>query len=321
MKRSIRSIAVIIPVYNESAALPDLFAALERLRPLLGDCAAHVYFVDDHSSDDTPLLLRAACERVAWFSYLRLSRRSGSHVAIVAGFGHCTEDCAAFLAADLQDPPDLLPQMIDLCRAGHDIVWATWITTQNRSLVEDAASRLFHESMRKLSGTGQIPYRASFALLSRRAYRNLLAGCGKRPSLIVEIPRLGYDVATLTFDKPLRQKGRSKWSVSRKLLAFADALVASSYLPIRVMSYLGVATSFLGFLYAIVLVLLRLFDVLKVEGWTSLMVVVLVLGGLQMLMLGILGEYLWRTQQDAGNRTLYLIEDQAGLPVPQEPAK
>ena len=317
MKRSIRSIAVIIPVYNESAALPDLFAALERMRPLLGDCAARVYFVDDHSSDDTPHLLREACERVAWFSYLRLSRRSGSHVAIVAGFGHCTEDCAAFLAADLQDPPDLLPQMIDLCRAGHDIVWATWITTQNRSLVEDAASRLFHEIMRKISETGQIPYRASFALLSRRAYCSLVRSCGQRPSLLMEIPRLGYDVATIAFDKPQRRKGRSNWSLSRKLLAFMDALVASSYLPIRAMSYLGIVVSLLGFLYAIVIITLRLLN-LVVEGWASLMVVVLVLGGLQMLMLGILGEYLWRTGENTGNRALYLIEDQAGLNERQE---
>jgi dolichol-phosphate mannosyltransferase len=321
MKRPIRSIAIVIPIYNEAAALPDLFAAIERLKDALGDCAPHVYFVDDHSSDNSPALLHEACERVDWFSFLRLSRRSGPHVAIVAGLAHCTEDCAAFIAADLQDPPELLPMMADLCRAGHDVVWATWSTTQNRSLVEEAASKLFHEIMRKISETGQIPYRASFALLSRRSYRNLLLGCGQRPSLIVEIPRLGYNVATLTFDKPQRRKGRSKWSVSRKILAFADALVASSYLPIRVMSYVGVATSFIGFLGAVVVIALRLSDIVKVEGWTSLMVLVLVFSGLQMLMLGILGEYLWRTQQDVGKRTLYLIEDQAGLPDRPDEAK
>ena len=317
MRHSIASLAVVIPVFNEAAALPDLFEALEGLKRKIDPCGLHVYFVDDHSDDDSPHLLRKACERFDWFSFLRLSRRLGSHAAVIAGLAQCEEDCAAFIAADLQDPPDLLPRMMDLRRKGHDVVWAVW-NTADRSRVEDAASRLFHFLMQRISESGQFPYRASFALLSRRAYCNMVRSCGQRPSLLVEIPRLGYDVATIAFDKPPRRKGRSKWSLSRKFLAFMDALIASSYLPIRAMSYLGTVISLVGFVYAIVLVTLRLLNLLAVEGWTSLMVLVLVIGGLQMLMLGILGEYLWRTGENTGNRALYLIEDQAGLNERQE---
>jgi dolichol-phosphate mannosyltransferase len=306
---SLRSIAIVVPLYNEEAGLADLFAALEQLRGSLGDCELRAYFVDDHSSDRTPILLREACLKTPWFSYLRLSKRSGSHVAIIAGLSHCHEDCAAFIAADLQDPPALVPQMRDLCGSGHDIVWATWRTSGRQSWAEEFASRAFHEIMRRISQHEQIPYRASFAMLSRRAYRNLVAGCGANPSLIVEIPKLGYNVATLEFDKPPRRHGKSKWSVRRKVFAFADAVVASSYFPLRAMSYVGVATSIIGFLYAIILLTLRIFRVVEVEGWASMMIITLVLGGMQMLMLGIIGEYLWRTKESAQRHPLFLIED------------
>jgi dolichol-phosphate mannosyltransferase len=308
-----QSLAIVVPVFNEEEGLPDLFAALEQFRATIPETLVNVYFVDDHSDDATQQLLREGCERVPWFSFQRLSKRSGSHVAIIAGLSKCREDCAAFIAADLQDPPALIPRMMAACAEGHDVVWATWSASHRASIFEETASKLFHELMRRISEQGQIPYRASFALLSRRAYGNLLAGCGSNPSLIVEIPRLGYNVATIEFDKARRLHGKSKWSMRRKFFAFADAVVASSYFPLRVMSYVGIATSIAGFLYAITLMTLRLFRVVQVEGWASMMVVTLVLGGVQMLMLGIIGEYLWRTKESARPRSLFLIEDSMDL--------
>ncbi len=305
-----RSLAIIIPVFNEADGLPALFEALLAFRATVEDCRVEFRFVDDHSTDATPTLLREACERSDGFLFRRLAANSGSHVAIMAGLDGCDADYAAFVAADLQDPPSLIPQMMGLCDAGHDVVWATWRTTKVASRGEEFASKLFHEIMRRINPSGEMPYRASFALLSRRAYRALARDRGERPSLIVEIPRLGFNVATIQFDKPPRHSGRSKWNLRRKLLAFADAVVASTHLPLRAMSMTGIAVSLGGFIYAISLAVLRFSGVVQIEGWASLMIAVVVIGGLQMLMLGVLGEYLWRMKEASARRPLYLIEDE-----------
>lgn len=306
-----RSLALVIPVFNEADGLPALFSALEAFIASLRHCTASVCFVDDHSTDDTPRILRQACARVPGFAFRRLSTNSGSHVAIMAGLESCVADYVAFIAADLQDPPVLIPRMIELCDAGHDVVWATWRTTKVASRCEEAASKLFHHIMRRINPSGEMPYRASFALLSRRAYTALARDRGERPSLIVEIPRLGFNVATIEFDKPPRYSGKSKWSLKRKLLAFADAVVGSTHLPLRAMSLAGIAVNLAGFLYAVVLVVLRLTGIVHFQGWASLMVAVLVIGGLQMTMLGIVGEYLWRMKVASSRHPLYLIEYEA----------
>jgi dolichol-phosphate mannosyltransferase len=220
-----------------------------------------------------------------------------------------------FLAADLQTPLALLPAMIDLCRQGRDVVWGSYESNEAQDRGERLTSRLFHAIMQRISSVGELPFQPGFAMLSRRAYTNLVRNSSQRASLIVEIPRLGYSTATLTYKKPRRFAGTSKWTLSRKLLAFVDAIVASSYLPLRVMAAIGMSVSLLGFGYAVLLVGMSLLGGGSPLGWRSLMVVVLILGGLQMLMLGIIGEYLWRVTETASRRALYLIEDSSGLPA------
>lgn len=313
--RPIRSLGLVVPVHNEKAGLPILFQALKDFQATLADLAIRVVFVDDHSTDATPNLLRKACADTPWFSFLRLSTWAGSHTAIVAGLDQCREDCAVFLAADLQTPLTLLPAMIDLCRQGRDVVWGSYESNENQGRSEMLTSRLFHAIMQRISSVGELPFQPGFAMLSRRAYTNLVRNCSRRASLIVEIPRLGYSVATLTYKKPKRVAGTSKWTLSRKLLVFLDAIVAASYLPLRAMAAIGTSVSLLGFGYAVFLIGMSLLGRASPLGWRSLMVVVLVLGGLQMLMLGIIGEYLWRVTETASRRPLYLIEDSSGLPV------
>ncbi len=308
----IRSLAIVVPIYNEAEALPELLAALHEVRRSLPGIEVNVLFVDDHSDDGSTALIRKACAETEGSAFIRLSRRSGSHIAIVAGFAHCRADCAAFIAADLQDPPQLLGQMLEQCRQGHDVVWAARDNNDMQGALDAASSRLFHWAMQRLSGLAALPHQASFALLSRRAYRNLARDFEPRSSLLAEIPRLGYAVATVKFRRAPRRKGSSKWSFARKLVAFFDAIVASTYVPLRLMAYTGIAVSTFGFLYAIIIVSRWFGNADRPEGWTSLIVVVLVLGGLQMLMLGIVGEYLWRTRESARRGALYLVEDSAG---------
>jgi dolichol-phosphate mannosyltransferase len=303
------SLSIVIPVFNEQAVLPAL---VQRLRALAGQVAPlvmEVILVDDHSSDGSPELLKEICRGDSLFRYARLAKNSGSHVAILAGLAQSRGACAVFLAADLQDPPERILQMLDLWRTGHHIVWAVREERQGVSRIDLFLSNFFYRLLNVLGEVNLPPRGSDFALLDRKAIDALLQSAGSDPSLGGEIARLGFSATQITYTKEQRAAGSSKWTLKRKLKAFADAFVSFSYAPLRVMSYLGMICSLFGFLYALVVVIMRLITRTPVQGWSSLIVVVLVLGGVQMMMLGVLGEYLWRTLEAARQRPAYFLEE------------
>ncbi len=303
------SLSIVVPVYNEEAVLPALIGRLrgfvERLAPL----DVEIILVDDHSTDRSPELLKEICRGDARFRYARLAKNGGSHVAVLAGLAQTRGECSVFLAADLQDPPELILQMLDLWRAGHHIVWAVREEREGVSKIDLFLSNLFYRLLNLLGEVNLPPRGSDFALLDRKAVGALLESAGSDPSIGGEIARLGFSSAQISYTKEKRAAGESKWTLKKKLTAFADAFVSFSYAPLRAMSYLGMLFSLLGFLYAIVVVAVRLTTRTPVQGWSSLIVVVLVLGGVQMMMLGVLGEYLWRTLEAARQRPTYFLEE------------
>lgn len=300
-------LSLIIPIYNEADNLPELARRLNEVIASLGT-ACEVVLVDDHSTDATPALLRDLCAEQAHFHYVRLSRNSGSHIAILAGMEHARGRAVVFLAADLQDPPELLPQLLAHWREGYQTVWAVRRRRAGIPLSERFFSRLTYWLINLFGEVKLPPSGSDFALLDRQVVDALLRSVGANPSLGLEIARLGFHQGSVAYDKAPRFAGKSKWNLNRKLKAFVDAIITTSYVPLRLMSYVGILASLAGFAYAILVIILRLVAQNPIEGWSTLMVVVLVFGGLQMIMLGILGEYLWRTLEQARQRPLYIIE-------------
>lgn len=306
-------LSVVIPVYNEEAGLKLLIDRLDSLRKGLGDTQLEVIFVDDHSTDNSAALLKAACHEHQEYRYMRLARNSGSHVAILAALQHARGACAVFLAADLQDPPELIAQMLKLWRQGNHIVWAVRERREGLPWIETIFSRIFYQLLNRIGQDQWPPQGSDFALLDRKVVDALLRSVGSQPSIGVEISRLGFRQTQLPYTKEQRRFGHSKWNLERRLKAFADAFVSFSFKPLRAMSYLGLSFSFLGFLYAVVIIILRLAVSAPVMGWSSIMVAVLVLGGVQMTMLGVIGEYLWRTLEESRRRPRFFIEESCGL--------
>ena len=302
-------LSIVIPVFNEEDVLPVLVVRLcsfmERFPPL----QVEVVFADDHSSDRSLELLKEICGSDSRFRYARLARNSGSHVAILAGLAQARGECSVFLAADLQDPPELIPQMLDRWRGGDQIVWAVRKEREGVSRVDLFLSNTFHRLLNLMGEVSLPPRGCDVALLDKKVVSALLKSAGSHPSVIGEIARLGFSQAEVAYIKEKRAAGATKWTLKKKLAAFADAFVSFSYVPLRAMSYLGMLFSLLGFTYALVVVVLRLTTRTPVQGWSSLIVVVLVLGGVQMMMLGVLGEYLWRTLEAARQRPIYFLED------------
>lgn len=302
-------LSLVIPVFNENEGIEELVARLRQLLESLPE-PAEVIFVDDHSSDDSPAYLRNACRNDARFHYLRLARNSGSHIAILAGLKRAQGDCAVFLAADLQDPPELVPQMLALWREGAHVVWAVRAQRDGISRRERMFSQLFYGLLNRFSEVTLPPRGADFALLDRRVIDALIHSVGPDPSIGADIATLGFRQTEIPYTKAARRFGSSKWTMGKKLKAFADAFVGHSFAPIRFMSYAGMLSAVLGFGLALLIIVMRLMNETPVAGWASLMVVVLVMGGLQMTMLGVLGEYLYRTLREARGRPLYIIEDE-----------
>ena len=302
-------LSIVIPVFNEEAVIPALVerlrAFMERLTPL----ETEIILVDDHSQDRSPELLKQVCANDPRFRYARLARNGGSHVAVLAGLAQARGECAVFLAADLQDPPELILRMLDLWRAGHHVVWAVREAREGVSKFDVFLANTFYRLLNLLGEVHLPPRGSDFALLDRRALNALLQSAGSDPSIGGEIARLGFSSAQIRYTKEKRAAGGSKWTLKRKLEAFADAFVSFSYAPLRAMSYLGILFSLLGFAYAVVVIVFRLTTRTPVQGWSSLIVVVLVMGGVQMMMLGILGEYLWRTLEAARHRPTYFLEE------------
>jgi len=302
-------LSIIIPVYNEEAVLPALRERLcsfvNRLTPLVTE----IVLVDDHSSDRSPLILKDFCEQNPIFRYARLAKNCGSHIAVLAGLAQAHGECAVFLAADLQDPPELILQMMKLWRRGHHVVWAVREQREGVSALDVFLANMFYRLLNLLGEVNLPPRGSDFALLDRKAIDALLQSAGSDVSLGGEIARLGFSSEQIIYTKERRAAGASKWTLKKKLKAVADAFVSFSYAPLRAMSYLGIVCSLLGFAYALLVVVVRLRTQTPVQGWASLIVVVLVLGGLQMMMLGVLGEYLWRTLEAARRRPTYFLEE------------
>jgi dolichol-phosphate mannosyltransferase len=300
-------LSVVTPAYNESPNLPVLYERLVHV--LAGLSVAWEWIVvDDHSRDGSFETVAAIAQRDRRVAAIRLARNSGSHTAITCGLHHASGECAVVLAADLQDPPETLPALLEQWQAGAQMVWAVRALREGETASTVGFARLYYLIMRRLVGIQELPATgADFFLLDRRvldAFRQFHESNVSIPALLTW---MGFRQATITYDKQARLHGESGWNLSKKLKLVVDSITSFSYLPIRLMSIVGFVVAIVGFLYA-GLVTVNALAGRPPEGWASLMVVVLVVGGIQMLMMGVLGEYVWRALDEARSRPGYLIE-------------
>lgn len=307
-------ISFVIPCYNEADGLHLLMERLDSIvKHMSSKTRIEIILVDDHSNDGSEIIIRRMCEERDHLKFIRLSRNSGSHIAIIAGMKYCKGDAAVFLAADLQDPPELVEEMFLKWQEGYDVIWAVRTERLGVSRTSVFFSNMFYRLLNGLTELHFPKKGADYALMDRKVIDGLVQSSGSKPSIVALISWIGFKQIEIPYIKEERKFGTSKWSLTKKLNAFADAFVGFSYMPMRFMSLLGFVAAFIGFLYALFVVIMRFVIGHPIEGWASLMVVILIIGGLQMLMLGVLGEYLWRNLEESRKRPLFLIEDQKGI--------
>lgn len=307
--RATRTLSVVIPVCNEEGNLFFLHDRLTAVFAQLDGWCPVIIFVDDHSSDRSPSILAQLAARDPRVRWLRLSRNSGSHVACAAGLAQCDSDAVILMAADLQDPPEIIPQLLERHAVGDHVVWAVREAREGESLFTRTSSLCFYWLMNRLTSVRLPPRGADVMLADRRAVEAFRQMPERSLSLFSVFAWMGFRQSSIPYVKQARHTGASKWTVHRKLLLAIDSFVGFSYVPLRFMSYLGFLVAGIGGLWGLLILANKLRGSTQAIGYASTMITILTLGGLQMLMLGVVGEYLWRTLEESRRRPQYFIEN------------
>lgn len=302
-------VSIVVPVYHNATSLPELLARFERLAASNPSDRFEFVFVDDGSRDHSFAVLRALQQTDGRVRVIKLSRNFGSNAALLAGLDVARGEVVAAIAADLQDPPELIGEMLAQWRQGRKIVLAARQSRDDPLLTRLLAS-VFYFLFRRLAIASMPRQGFDFFLIDRQVC-DLIKGIQESNAYLMGmILWLGFEPAILYYHRQQREQrfGKSMWSLAKKFKYFIDAFVAFSYVPVRAASLLGIGLSVLGLLYAVALLILRLFIGIPVVGWVSLMAVLLVVSGVQLLMTGILGEYLWRNLDETRRRPRFVVD-------------
>jgi glycosyltransferase involved in cell wall biosynthesis len=308
----------IVPCLNEEDGIDAFYERTSGVLERLFGEHWEIVFVDDGSTDRTVHAIKALRERDPRVRCVRLSRNFGSHVAIAAGLDHAEGDLAVVLAADLQDPPEVIEDLVAKWREGYEVVWAAREARED-PLMRKLFARVFYGAIVRTAlpsiprtGTG------SFCLIDRAVIEAFKRFPERNRLTFGIIAWSGFSQTQVPYERAQRHAGSSKWSFGMLVKTAIDTFVSFSYVPLRFISYFGFVVSVLAFLFGIYVGIDYVVNGTGLRGWPSLMGGILFFGGVQMLTLGIVGEYIWRISEESKRRPLYLVRERVGVEDPGE---
>lgn len=304
-----KKISILIPAYNEQEVLRHLY---ERLNKLAGETPNYDFeflFVNDGSRDNTLEMIKQYARADHRIAYINLTRNFGKEIAMIAGLDHVSGDAAVIIDADLQDPPELIPQMITYWEDGYDDVYARRNSRAGESWLKKITSQAFYRTLQK---TTNIPIQqdtGDFRLLDRRCVEALRQFRESQRYTKGMFSWIGYKKKEILYDRDPRAAGETKWNYWKLINLAIDGITSFTTAPLRISSVLGVLVSFVAFIYILFLVIRTIFYGSDLAGYPSMMAVILFLGGVQLLSLGVIGEYIGRIFNETKHRPLYLVEE------------
>jgi dolichol-phosphate mannosyltransferase len=302
-------VSIVVPVFNNASSLPDLLERFQVLAAENGPDEFEFVFVDDGSADNSFSVLETLFQKEPRLRVVKLSRNFGSNAAILAGLSQAQGEAVAAIAADLQDPPELITAMLAEWRLGQKVILAARQSRDDEFLTTLLADT-FYALFRRFAIQTMPKHGFDFFLIDRQVC-DLVNGIQENNAYLMGlILWLGFTPKVLYYHRQAREKryGRSMWTFAKKVKYFVDSFVAFSYFPVRAASVLGLSLSFAGLMYALLVIILRLAFSFEPTGWSSLMTVLLIVSGVQMSMIGILGEYMWRNLDETRRRPRFIIE-------------
>ncbi len=301
-------VSIVVPVFHNAASLAELHQRLAAAMGAAGVDRYDVTYVDDGSRDGSHEVLLGLASGNPGVRVVKLSRNFGSMAAIQAGLVHASGEAVAVISADLQDPPEMLSQMVARWRAGAKVVLAARESRED-PLLSRAFSALFYRLFRTLVSSEMPPSGFDFFLLDRQVARLLVEHAEKNTNLAASILWLGFAREVLPYRRAARPHGRSMWTFGKKVKYLYDSLLGFSYIPLRLMTALGLVGVLTSFGYGVAVAIERIADPAAPRGWASLMVANLFFSGLMLASIGTVGEYVWRAFDAARKRPAYIVEE------------
>lgn len=303
-------LSVIIPVRDEEESVSELVRRLSSTLAGL-NIQYEIIFVTDLNRDKTFEVLKAYCEKDSKINVIKLANSYGQHIAIIAGLNFCKGNFAVIMDGDLQDYPEDIPKLYARIQEGYDIVYGIK-ERKNDSFLRNLSSRLFVGLMNRLSDV-KLDYNTSmFRIISRRTVNEVLRFKERLPSLTFIMSLIGFPYSEIQVSSGRRKAGKTKYDVFRLFNFGISSLIAFSTKPIRLISMLGFLVSGLSFFYMCIVMIQKLFFTVSVLGWSTTVFLITFLGGIQLFVMGIIGEYIARIFIETKNRPLYSIEEKVG---------
>jgi len=301
-------ISVVVPVHNEEDNIPVLVKALTKVLVKYGEY--EILFVNDGSKDDTLEVLKEQNQLDPHVKYLSFSRNFGHQNALRAGLDHAAGDCIISMDGDMQHPPSLIPKMIRKWQAGADIVYTIRAGQEDIPFFKKLMSKAFYKVMNMLSTTKIIPGTADFRLIDKKVLEVLKTYGEVHMFYRGIIPTLGFDQVGIEYTPQKRLYGKPSYNFKKNVAMALEGITGFSTKPLHLATVMGAFLSILSFMYGIFAIAIRLVrPEVVIEGWTSLLVGVFFLGGIQLLMIGILGEYIGKLFFEIKKRPTYIIKE------------
>lgn len=306
-------LSIVIPIFNEEENLPELGRRLREACDSLSEVEWQAIYVNDGSSDRSVAIMLDQHAADPRFTLVDLSRNFGHQAAISAGLAHADGDAVVIMDGDLQDPPEVIPDLVAAWRSGAKVVRAERRSRQDTGL-RAVGFRVFHRLFALLSDMPIASHTGVFSLLDRQAVREFNQLRENNRFIPGLRDWLGFEQATVAYDRSSRAAGEPKQTLRRLVRYAMDAVFSFSYKPLRLMTWFGVCVSGIGFLLASFYIARRLLGIEEAQmGFTTIVSLVLFLGGIQLIGIGLLGEYLGRTYDEVKRRPLYIVKSRYGI--------
>lgn len=311
--KPIALLSLVIPCFNEEQVIAVTVRRMTHFCSELSDLEAELIFIDDGSQDNTLSLLREYAAKDSRIKVICFARNFGHQIAVTAGMDAARGDAVVLIDADLQDPPEVIHQMIIKWREGYDVVYGTRTKRKGESVFKRSSARGFYRLLNKLSDTPIPLDTGDFRLMSRPIVDSLKAMPERDRFVRGMVSWVGFKQTAIAYERAERFAGKSKYPLGKMLRFASDGILSFSTKPLQISIALGMLAACIamaGIFYAIGM---RIFTDIWVEGWTALMIAILFLGGVQLICVGILGEYIGRIYNEVKHRPLYIVEEYLGF--------
>jgi len=313
-------LSVVVPMYNEEEVIEVTYRRLKTVLDKLGE-SYEMVFVNDGSRDQTSKIVREICEVDRNVKLVEFSRNFGHQIAVTAGMDHASGRTVVLIDADLQDPPELIHDMVARWREGYDVVYGKRIERKGESWFKKLTAAMFYRILSSMTSVNIPVDTGDFRLMDRKVCDALTSMRERSRFIRGMVSWAGFKQTSVDYVRDERFAGETKYPLRKMIRLSLDAMTSFSTRPLKIASVLGFVLSAFGFVYLFIVLYQRFFTDLNTEGWTSLVAISLLFHGITLSLLGVLGEYIGRTYEEAKGRPLYLVAEAVNFSVEAAPSR